>query len=495
MTTASPVQKERMVKKFRVIVGIAAFIASSFALSHWYVVRPIDNPTPVVEATVTDSFWACVDDAGTQVGARYPTETLAIEGCGADAADEGGSYFVESVDLSQSTTRTRTQEIRGSPQLRVSEADAQFLAVNGSSGTGAAAGQEGAPYDLYGTDSNERGTIPFTVTWPTAPQGTLTELTVNDASSLSTALGTANAQITVEAGSYGTLALAEDDQHWILADGAVFSGLSATGRPVRTIIEGGEFSLGTSSTLLVVDDFLMDNVNISAVGTFGFGSGTLVTNRVAMIQTTVVADVYALFTPGQSANDAGQIGHHLYVAGGRLHGGRSPSGAEATARIMAMHEFIMVDTWLENGIDTEATNRVLRSHYGNHNYWVRNVISPQGDGIYFQPRANGDPIEAINRMGDHWVYDVALYFDSDDGGATGTHALRNDVNSTDWYGELVAVNNTAYDFRGPSAEGTRWSWNSQTGDTVDDNFELAHEAPPALSSWLTANGIQPGADH
>lgn len=126
----------------RIVVGLSLFLAASLTFSHYFVVHEIQNPQPIVDATVTDSFWRCVDSSGTQIGGRYASETAAVNGCGSDAADDDGNYFIEVVSLEQSTVRTRTHEIRGSTQLRVSEADAQLIVSGGSSGGGQPPGGE-----------------------------------------------------------------------------------------------------------------------------------------------------------------------------------------------------------------------------------------------------------------------------------------------------------------------------------------------------------------
>jgi hypothetical protein len=43
--------------------------------------------------------------------------------------------------------------------------------------------------------------------------------------------------------------------------------------------------------------------------------------------------------------------------------------------------------------------------------------------------------------------------------------------------------------------GSDWLWNGQTGDTIGTNTESAYQSPPALGSWLAADGTAPGADH
>lgn len=352
-----------------------------------------------------------------------------------------------------------------------------------------------APYDLYATDANSRGTIPFTVTWPTAPQGTLTDLAVTDGSTLATALATPNARITVAAGSYGTLALAQDDQHWILDNGATFSGMSATGRPVRILIEGGNIHAGSGNITLIVDDLLFRNVNIT-VNTLALGSGTEQCNRYALIRSTVYAERYTHFTPGATA--VPNKGSHHILAGNVLSGGmlEGSSGIEATVRTQGINNTVIVDNWVRCGFDGEDVKHTLRSHYGQDNWWARNNLIVYGDGMLIAA-TGGTGDEQV--MGRHYVYDNIHYVPSNNPQSNTAHIFRTSTDMpTYWPDDSGAVSmqgNRAYDYRASGATSSRFFLNTQAWDSNSDNIEDEYEAPPAMSSWLVAGGVQPGADH
>jgi hypothetical protein len=345
-------------------------------------------------------------------------------------------------------------------------------------------------YDLYATDSNSRGTIPFTVTWPTAPTAPLTPLTVTDSGTLATALATANAQITVAAGSYGTLALAQNDQHWIIDNGATFTGLTTASRRSRIIIEGGNFTTASAFTI-VTDDLLLDNVNFTAGTslTFGItafgGNPAVVCNRLAVIHCTSYAGRIGLFVV---AGEVGNRNQDVILAGNYVSGGMTEgnSGVEPAFRVQGTERAILVDNRARCGFDGEGIKHTYRSHFGNQDFWMRRNLTEYGDGIYFEPRTDASPITADDYMGAHWCYDYECYTTS-----LTAYAFRGEVNATNWTEPLVAVGGRGY----TDDPHDDWTWAAQAGDTVSDNTTAAYQAPPAIGSWLTARGIQPGADH
>jgi len=102
-------------------------------------------------------------------------------------------------------------------------------------------------------------------------------------------------------------------------------------------------------------------------------------------------------------------------------------------------------------------------------------------------------------MGDHWVYDHLNYY-SGPGGVNVGNAMRNNATSTTWPGALVVVDNTAYRVVQTNPLGVldnpgRWRWNLKAGDVSNNNIEFPYQAPPALNTWLAADGLPPGADH
>lgn len=346
-------------------------------------------------------------------------------------------------------------------------------------------------YNLYTTDTNSRGLVPFTVTWPTPPAGTLAELSVTDSGTLATALATPNARITVAAGSYGVLALTRNDQHWILHDDATFSGLTTASRRSRIVIEGGSFTSSSSFTILA-DDLWLDNVNFTATDSLAFGIGAFggnpaqTCNRVAIVHCTSYSGRIGLYfapgLPGNRHQDIILAGN--YVSGGMTVGN---SGVEPAFRIQGAERVILVDNRARCGIDGQGIKHTYRSHFGNQDFYMRRNMTEYGDGIYFRPRSDAVSGGVDDYMGDHWVYDYLFYSNSP---AVPAYATRTDASSTTWPGVLVAVGGRAY-----QSTTNRWYWNSKTGDTVSDNTSSAYTAPPAMGAWLTARGIQPGADH
>jgi len=237
------------------------------------------------------------------------------------------------------------------------------------------------------------------------------------------------------------------------------------------------------------------------VSTFAFGIGSTMSHRVAFIHNTVVAQNVAFFTPGATASDVGAFGSDMIIAANYLQGGMDPalSGREPALRVMSNHRTIIVDNRARTGFDGQGTKHTYRSHYGNQDYYMRRNMNEYGDGIYFQPRANADPILPSNYMGDHWVYDHLSYYNGP-GGVNIGNAQRNDASDTTWPGRLVVVDNTAYravqtDSLGVLDNPGRWRWSIKAGDVSTNNIEFPYQAPPAFNAWLAADGLPPGADH
>jgi hypothetical protein len=346
----------------------------------------------------------------------------------------------------------------------------------------------GVLYDLYGTDSESRGTIPFAVNWPEIPS-TSTNLTVSNNTELATALATPNAHITVSAGSYNALVLAQDDQHWECADGAIFAGLSGNGF-ARVRINGGQIITSGDVTPYGFTDLALTNVYVEC-DDFNFGLGTVLFERLAIVHCTTFCTRTGFFVPGATANDAGVWATDLILAANYVSGGMLPgsSGIEAAFRIQSVIRSIVVDNRARCGFDGEGIKHTYRSHYGNQDFWMRRNLTEYGDGIYIKPRANADTIVANNYMGDHWVFDHEYHST-----AKSAYAFRDDVNSTNYPGALVADGNDGY-FDPSTGSGPYWAFNGQAGDTIGTNTSNAYTAPPALGSWLAADGLQPGADH
>ena len=357
-------------------------------------------------------------------------------------------------------------------------------------------------YDLYGTDTklgNIRGTIPFTVTWPTAPV-TNSNVFIVDSSptgteiSLATALSTTGGgTFFVNAGNYATLALEQNDQHWILADEAVFTGLSTTNVPTRIIVEGGR--LHTSGTTFVTaDDLLLRNIEMNfsssgmnfGVSAFG-GNPTTRCNRLALVHNTMVGFSACIGTTGGDAVVANAV--DFIIAANYLAGGMDPadSGGEYTMRIQGATRVVVVDNRARNGVDGGTSKHTYRSHHGTQDYWARRNMTEYGDGIFYHSVAGPTGPFTEDQMGDHWVYDYECYTTN----ASQIALRRIDSGEAGFFpGVLTTDGNAAF-----TDLSIGFAWNQKAGDSIGVETVSAHITPPLLSAWLTADGLQPGADH
>lgn len=341
-------------------------------------------------------------------------------------------------------------------------------------------------YDLLETDTQNRGPIPFAVNWPIMPTTTQT-LNVPSDVSLATAAATPGAVINVAAGSYGMLYITNNDQHWILDDNAVFSEISGSGFS-RVIIEGGQVDNPAANCVFEgYTDLLVANVNFNVFqvnAAFGTNGNF---QRSAWIHNTIVAGGYGIFTPGAQANDAGVWSSDLILAANYITGG----GGSNALRLQSIIRTIMVDNRVRTGQDGGSTRFTVRSHYGNQDFWMRRNLSEYGPGIYFQTRLDPSPMNPNNYMGNHWVYDFDFYTTSDGTyGFRGTHA--GEIFSITWPGAITTDGNNGY---GNNTSPNPWIWFAQAGDSLGTETSNAYQAPPALNSWLAANGLPPGADH
>jgi hypothetical protein len=344
-------------------------------------------------------------------------------------------------------------------------------------------------YDLYGTDTENRGVIPFAVNWPEAPS-TSTNLTVSNNTELATALATPNAEITVAAGSYNALNIAADDQEWIVDAGATFAGLAGNGFD-RVRVTGGNVVTAGDVNPYDFGSLTLRNVNIEC-DDFNIGLGLLLFDRCAVIHCTVFAQRTGLFVPGATANDAGVWAGDLiacanYVSGGMTVGN---SGVESAFRIQSVLRTILVDNVARCGFDGQGVKHTYRSHYGNQNFWMRRNLDEYGDGIYLQARANNDAVVANNRMGNHYVFDSRIH--TTNLSAFAFRGAGGGSIAADWTGALVTDGNQGFT---DDTVHDVWTWAAKAGDSIGTDSINAYQAPPALSAFLAADGLPPGADH
>ena len=361
--------------------------------------------------------------------------------------------------------------------------------------------QGDVPYDLYATDSRNRGLIPFQVNWPEPPRTTRTIQVPNDMS-FSAAQNVAGAVIHVAAGDYGPLRISQNDQAWLFDSGAHITGLSVANRPQRIVLSGGTGDMGGQQIPMLVDDFLMMNVDYDNIGNLLWGFGDITVSRVAIIQNRLHCWAHCVFTPGATANTGGNFGSDLIVAGNYMQGGMDPanSGIEATVRIMSMERVVLVDNRSRNGRSGEGVKNVYRSLYGNKDFWARRNMIEYGDGWKLSQGSASSPPN--NVAGRHWIYDTVHYLGSDNASASVSSAATRDSNSgmsVAWPEPLVTGGNIQYSSETSitvnNTESSTWRWSPQAGDPTGANVRSPYQTPPALAQWTVTGGLPPGADH
>lgn len=302
--------------------------------------------------------------------------------------------------------------------------------------------------------------------------------------------------INVAAGTYGVLALAENDQHWVLDDAAEFSGMTFTGNPTRVIVEGGVIDAGTSTDIQVLaTDLLLKNVDMSCQnGIIGNSSNDLVT-RFACVHCTITAQVYPWFCWNPAAAGAG---YHtdIIMAGNLFYGGQDGGNPANILRIQSVQRFICVDNRGRSNLDGDDADHSWRSHYGCSDYWLRRNLADHASGFFHMPDTDATP-DSNEYLGDHWLYDNLHYYDGPDQVGK-TCAIRLDVTATYYPGDLIAEDNISYRSNQTNPAGVedfQMTWNAQAGDTISGNIVYPYEEPPALNAWLAADSVQPGADH
>lgn len=134
-------------RKIAIIFGL--LLISTLSLGHYFFVLPIDSPQtdvgPVQSVPVsTTTQWFCVQASGQIDDGPWSTSLSGEAPCGTRVSSDGLTRFLEEHVTTTSTTiqvdKTRYYELRGSTEIRVSEADAQLLVVNGSAGGGTPGG-------------------------------------------------------------------------------------------------------------------------------------------------------------------------------------------------------------------------------------------------------------------------------------------------------------------------------------------------------------------
>lgn len=332
-------------------------------------------------------------------------------------------------------------------------------------------------YDLYDTDVDSRGTIPFAVNWPTAPNVGETVLNVPGDTTLSAALATSGgATINVAAGSYGSLNIAQDDQHWILADAANFSGMNVSGES-RIIIEGGAVTNTGAFCNFRGEDILVRNVNFDITEmSMGIGANPR-SSRIAFVHNTISAADYTMYVDEGLRSTGGDLGSHsdFIMAANDMVGGTGST--QSSCRIQAVARGIFVDNRTGND-----DGWCWRFHHGDGPAWFRrNMVDNGSLGMNLYPDSGQSAPDSADNFAEFYCYDNEFYLSS-----SGPYVQRADLS---YWGTLYAEDNDGYGGNGA------WAFNSQEGDVISGNSNGGTTTPPALGSWLAAGGVQPGADH
>lgn len=249
----------------------------------------------------------------------------------------------------------------------------------------AAAPASSDPYDLSGIETemvlafdDEGSARP---SWPTEPSG-LTTCTVTNATQLGTCLGTDNAHIDPDPGTYaGPFTISASNVHLEANSGdvTITGGLTINGTESIIHIEGVRFEGGQVRVSGGADDILWENVNLHLQDANGDNFimcdelGANGCQRHAIINSTCEASRYCGYVAyDQDSTDlifANYDAHSNYIAGA--------SNDELAVRIMTAYRVLIVDSHFR----TDPTNKPpLRFHYGAGNILVVDSILDKGDG-------------------------------------------------------------------------------------------------------------------
>lgn len=223
----------------------------------------------------------------------------------------------------------------------------------------AATTSSSTPYDLSAYS------IPFAYSWPTAPTITSTHF-VNNSSEL--ALANVNgARITLNAGDYGDVSPA-NDQEWILTANATINAFNYTGSSrvkirgenprdgrIGYIVGPPEFSGQTAY------DILFDGIYQSSGSwtvSAGQASNAPVGRRIAIVNSDLNTASYCLFMPFHPADDYGDI----IIAGNHINSDDRATtwvgDHQHLCRFMSTHDYIMVGNYMEKN----TQGQLIRLH-------------------------------------------------------------------------------------------------------------------------------------
>lgn len=258
-----------------------------------------------------------------------------------------------------------------------------------------------APYDLYATDTESRGAIPFTVTWPTEPD-TSTTVSATSLAELQSAIN-AGARIIDYSGTSSS-SLTMNDDVWIrMADGSSIGAITWPDSTVRTKISAAGTArnptIGTVSIGSYCTDVQLENITIDGSYVFHYD-----VRRIAYIGCDIACSAnYFAFWEG------GGVGTHntqdVIFANSRITMGAS-SGA--SSRWQHIDRLVMVDSL----IDVRAPDwfSAIRFEHDTNHVWIRNTFSyGDGGGGWTLDPSVGNPDDPSETIHDVWAYDSGAY--------------------------------------------------------------------------------------
>lgn len=345
-----------------------------------------------------------------------------------------------------------------------------------------AAGQTlrvGVPYDLSGY------TIPFSYSWPIAPTIT-SEHTVSNSSELAIA-NISGARITLQAGNYGNVSPA-NDQEWILESDAIIDTFTFTGSQ-RVKVRGSTPRVGrigrVTSEASGTTDILFDGVYITShSGSIGDIWSSPNGQRIAIVNSALRSQSYVIFPVTADSS----LSNNLIVAGNYIYTSSSvPAGAvygnQHAMRCMSVNTTIIADNYIQK----DDGGQGIRIHSndspatGTYDVFIGGNTLAYASGLGFaqcitvQPSSGNDFPQGIarvyvesNEMHNNSGGCIALQDDTTDGG----------VATAPLYDACEFNNNNAYGSLGLPGDLSPYS------STASGNTENPYTAAPSAASVL-----------
>lgn len=204
------------------------------------------------------------------------------------------------------------------------------------------------PYDLSAYS------IPFGYSWPTPPNIT-SNYTVSNSAQLAIA-NVNGARITLQAGSYGDVSPA-NDQEWVLQSGALIDTFTYTGSERVKVrgetprvgrigtIQGPQSNDTTTTTDILFDGIYQANGSWTSSNEASNGPGG---RRIAIINSSLNTASYTIFCAAEQADQF----NNLIIAGNFIRNDNSIAingtvSAQHAVRIMTMNTFIFVGNYIQ----------------------------------------------------------------------------------------------------------------------------------------------------